>query len=238
MTEEDPGWKNGVQYNLTIIEGYKIDATTHELIEDSSSSYTEFPCKGVDFIYRYWPSYGNYCYIDYYNGNTWLSRVPISLTSPQGIKWYDVPNTATRCVISGTKARVNNVTVTPYDYPDINENTSWLPNTIYCPSVAYTDLYNDTYRSNGFMYVSGASTITIGQKYSTSVVRGWFSYYDADKQLISSTSTGGITSTGEEWNGTRYAIPEGTVYVKVYIAMNGVTARYRLILDKVDEVEE
>ena len=93
----------------------------------------------------------------------------------------------------------NNVVITPYDYPQLNETTIWQEGQRYTPTYEHTS--ENSYLS-GYGLIFGTTTGYFSDKESNY----WVYFYDADKNLISEVRGGS--------NATSFSVPEGTYYAK------------------------
>ena len=211
---EDVGWESGVPYTFTITNGYRVDASTFELVEDSTCSYVELPCKGVDYLERYWSQFGGSCRMDFYDAND--AHLQANTVTSNGTHGCTVSRDATKVIISGATGRMQNLTVTPYGYPELGENTVWEADTIYVPEES---TLSETTVETGYMFGALAETISISIGYATSNVRGQYMFYDQNKDQISSTAAAEIIGGTGIWR-TPVSVPEGTYYVKVSLFSN------------------
>ena len=213
---EDVGWISGVPYTFTITNGYRVDASTFELVEDSTCSYVELPCKGVDYLERYWSQFGGSFRMDFYDAND--AHLQANTATQNGTHGCTVSKDATKVIISGVTGRMQNLTVTPYGYPELGENTVWEANTIYVPEES---TLSGTTIETGYMFGALAETISISIGYATSSIRGQYMFYDQNKNQISSTATAEIIGGTGIWR-TPVSVPEGTYYVKVFLYNSSV----------------
>lgn len=207
---EDVGYISGEPYTFTITNGYVVDDTTHELVENSDMSYVELPCKGVDYLERYWSQFGGTCRMDFYDGNG--NHLQAFKAQTNGTIGCTVDKSAETVIVSGTTGRMQNLIVTPYNYPDIGEETSWVANTIYAPEEC---ALMTTAIETGYMFAATASTISASIGYATSNFRGQYQFYDQNKTLLSSTNTAEIIGGTGIWR-TPVEIPSGTYYIKIW----------------------
>lgn len=203
---EDVGYISGEPYTFTITNGYVVDDTTHELVENSGMSYVELPCKGVDYLERYWSQFGGTCRMDFYDGNG--NHLQTFKMQTGGTIGCTVDKSAETVIVSGTTGKMQNLIVTPYNYPDIGEETSWVANTIYAPEECASMV-------TGYMFAATASTISASIGYATSNFRGQYQFYDQNKTLLSSTNTAEIIGGTGIWR-TPVEIPSGTYYIKIW----------------------
>ena len=209
---EDVGWQSGVAYTFTPTEGYKVDATTHLLVEDSNCSYVELPCKGVDYLTRSWSSYGGTCFVDTYDkDDNFLNHYAVQNA---GVIGYIINQSAAKVIISGTKAKIAAMEVIPYGYPSLYENTAWTANTIYANGEPATDI-GSSWLETDYMFAYGASYIACCRGYASGGLRGRYTFFDQSKTQLSQTANGNITgATTSPW-GSNVAVPSGTYYVKI-----------------------
>lgn len=224
---EDVGWVSGVPYTFTITNGYRVDASTFELVEDSASSYVELPCKGVDYLERYWSQFGGNCRMDFYDAND--AHLQANTVTQNGTHGCTVSRDATKVIISGVTGRMQNLTVTPYGYPELGENTVWEADTIYVPEES---TLSGTTIETGYMFGALAETISISIGYATSNVRGQYFFYDQNKDQISSTATAEIIGGTGIWR-TPVSVPEGTYYVKVLLYNQSSVYNFGNALDNI-----
>lgn len=227
---EDVGYISGEPYTFTITNGYVVDDTTHELVENSGMSYVELPCKGVDYLERYWSQFGGTCRMDFYDGNG--NHLQTFKLQTNGTIGCTVDKSAETVIVSGTTGRMQNLIVTPYNYPDIGEETSWVANTIYATEEC---ALMTTAIETGYMFAATASTISASIGYTTSNFRGQYQFYDQNKTLLSSTNTAEIIGGTGIWR-TPVEIPSGTYYIKIWandVSVSGnASNNMRIVFDR------
>lgn len=180
VANEDVGWISGVAYDLTFTQGKNISSDSGS-VGDSSNYYAiedYLPCHGVVAIkYATSGSIGGDHGRAFYNENYEFISGAKTFYTDVGESHIIVPDNAYYFRMSIPKAEYNagGVSLTPYVYPTLTDETVWEAGTIYKANP-----------SNGLMFCFGASQANILVDAGTYGVRGYYSLYDSAKQRTNS----------------------------------------------------
>lgn len=197
----DVGWQDGVAYDIEWGDTKQAINSAGEVI-DSTQNLDRvsplLPCYGASAIRPSSKPYGNFIY--YYDENENFLTRTITPTDIENPMYHPVPRDAyyARMQYRETAANRANITITPYLFTKLTEETVYALNTHYVLD------YDANTESTGA--ISKYALCVAAKKLQTSLyARSWVYFYDSEK-----TKIGEVIRSG---SATQIEIPEGTYYI-------------------------